>query len=71
MDANDLKNLRSAVLMIKAFRSEELLDATECFWQCLSYAASTSDLMPLYDRLIYTLHVSNARTRFLEALIGE
>lgn len=71
MQANDIKNLQTALIVIKATRSLELLDAAESFWSSLSYAPTTAHLIPEFDRQIYEIHLLKARTHFLVTLIGE
>lgn len=71
MQANDIKNLQTALMVIKATRSLELLDAAESFWSSLSFAPTTVHLIPEFDRQVYEIHLMKARTHFLVTLIGK
>lgn len=71
MEPKDLEHISIALKLVKATYSRDLLDATESFWESLSYAPTTKHLIPSHDRLKYELHVAKARTRFLSALLGK
>lgn len=71
MDPSDVKYLKTAKLMLEAFESSELAEAAENFRLCLSYASTSSHLLPEHDRRTYIIRLSTSRIQLLGALIGK
>jgi hypothetical protein len=70
MEPKDLQHISMALKLVKISQSLELMEATEEFFESLSFAPFSKHLIPVHDRLNYELHVARARTKFLMALLS-